>query len=181
MTNTRAHTKSPELADAPPMPRIVDVMQFRAKSPEQVLLFFTADQWKQAIKRVKKVEKLTGNRPHLQAVPMLGRPGGILVGQHGCPRGTSPAMLFNSARGSMPGPDDFDTIQPVCISDVPMDPPGPILPQPRVCQLVFRLPRPHQVGGISLACDNMSCTRRCVMEQTRQPNGVVVLDCGCRT
>lgn len=183
MSRKSKNTKDLKPEDKAVMPRIINVTELRGTLRTPILLHFTAEQWKRAIKNWEKMEKLPSRAVMLEAVPMPGGRGDMLVSYRGCPPGTIPIMRFSRATspvGLTPEPDSYDTIQPSCIDDPDSGLPPPPPRRLGGCELVIRIGLQPRIPIFYCARTTCSRPRRCVPGFQQQPDGRVQFGCICR-
>lgn len=168
MSTKRKTPPKATAAKTPSLPTITNIADYRATATGPVLLHFTKEQWKAALKNGKRVESLLSKHVTFEAVPMPGRDGDMLVSQRGCPKGYSSVLRFipaGSPNGLTPEPNAYDTLQPQCI---PENGGGGERPRPYPftgCQMVVNLPR--QSFRPPFSCASTTCQLGCVLRFVR--------------
>jgi hypothetical protein len=153
--------------------KVVNVAKIRATIHEPTLLHFTSEQWKHAVERVKRVDKLLENHLVLEVAPMPGKPG-IMLAATLCPPDCKPIYEYSGST-----PKDFTRILAGCDCGPP---PLPVTPPPSRCRLAMefasgdtRLP--------SLICVDRVDGKRCLDAEpgvVARSDGVYILGCSPR-
>lgn len=168
---TSAKGAGGEKGKKPVVPKIINVMDIKARPRGMTLVHFTAAQWKGVARKLKRAGDLPQKAAIIEAVPLPGGRGDMLLGgQCGHQRGRVCYAVPDPIREPGRRPDQFD-IGWTCIC-----PEVPAPPRPKTkCTLRF-----SRVPPFGFYCDATHCPLGCVMKWTRLPDGRYLLGCECR-